>query len=241
MSGLTNWWAAKPWRVYPWADDGWRYRTLYRMGRRGARHPMDPFGHTYLSGGEPKGRLAALWAAIAFPHVHDEDELLVEPKDHPPNPEVDARQLAAYRQAFERDWTVPPGETLAELLGERGVAPLDLAARLDEALDEDVGLTFVVGLLTGERPITPPIAYELEQMFGVSTAFWLNLEQLYREDLAALHPGCTVDLAHHPAVRNAAAEAGIDVTRCEFCEGPLDADHPWRRGMDGACAHEACL
>jgi hypothetical protein len=42
-------------------------------------------------------------------------------------------------------------------------------------------------------------------------------------------------------VRNLAAQAGIDTTRCEFCGGPLDADHPWRRGVDGACAHEACL
>lgn len=35
--------------------------------------------------------------------------------------------------------------------------------------------------------------------------------------------------------------SGVDVTRCEFCGGVLDAEHPWRRGMDGAAAHEACL
>lgn len=55
--------------------------------------------------------------------------------------------------------------------------------------------------------------------------------------------GMTVDLALDapPEVRGLAADNGIDVSRCEFCGGPLDADHPWRRGADGACAHEACL
>lgn len=38
-----------------------------------------------------------------------------------------------------------------------------------------------------------------------------------------------------------AEENGVDVSRCEFCGGPLDREHPWRRGVDGAAAHERCL
>lgn len=56
-------------------------------------------------------------------------------------------------------------------------------------------------------------------------------------------PGCIADHRRDapPRVRTLAAESGIDTTRCEICGGPLDAEHPWRRGMDGAAAHEACL
>lgn len=211
LEGLRNWWAAEPWRVYPLARTGWRYRNIYRAIRDGA---WSPERERYLSGGEPHGWLASLWGAIRFPHVHEHAE---------------------YEDLFEPDWTVPPGETIVELMQERDVTPEGLARKMLEPLN------FVVGLLSGERPITMAVALDLEEIFGVSVDFWLNLEQRYREDLARLHPGCTVDLAHHPAVRNLAAESGIDVTRCEFCSGPLDADHPWRRGMDGACAHEECL
>lgn len=233
---LANWWAAKPWRVYPWADDGWRYRTLYRRLRRGSRHPMDPFGHTYLSGGEPRGRLAALWGAIAFPHVHDEDEgTIVEIKDHPPDPGAEARQLAAYRHAFKPDWTVRPGETLEDALIERDMNYEQLAAQMGRSVSE------VLHVLTGESRITQTFAIDLERVLGITAEFWLRLEALYRADLARLWPGLTWDLATNPRIANLAAENGIDVTRCEFCDDPLDAAHPWRRGQDGACAHEVCL
>ena len=36
-------------------------------------------------------------------------------------------------------------------------------------------------------------------------------------------------------------DTGGDPTRCEFCGGLLDEERPWRRGRDGAGAHEECL
>ena len=36
------------------------------------------------------------------------------------------------------------------------------------------------------------------------------------------------------------AEAG-DVTRCELCDELLDDSEAWRRGLDGAGAHDRCL
>lgn len=36
-----------------------------------------------------------------------------------------------------------------------------------------------------------------------------------------------------------AEEAGLDVTKCEFCDG--DLMRPWKRGLDGAAAHLDCL
>lgn len=38
-----------------------------------------------------------------------------------------------------------------------------------------------------------------------------------------------------------AERAGIDTSICEICEEPLDDSEPWRRGMDGCGAHDACL
>lgn len=55
--------------------------------------------------------------------------------------------------------------------------------------------------------------------------------------------GCTVDhsLSAPCFIRHLAEKAGVDVTVCEFCGGKLNAANPWRRGTDGAAAHERCL
>lgn len=37
------------------------------------------------------------------------------------------------------------------------------------------------------------------------------------------------------------AATGGDVNVCEFCKQPLDDSKPWKRGMDGAGAHEECI
>jgi hypothetical protein len=36
-------------------------------------------------------------------------------------------------------------------------------------------------------------------------------------------------------------ESGGDVTRCEFCDEPLDDTRAWKRGLDGAGAHLDCI
>lgn len=139
---------------------------------------------------------------------------------------------------FEPDYTVPPGDTILELLAERGMTAADLAQKML------TDLPHVLRLLTGEEPLTESDALDLEEIFGVSFDFWMNYERRYREDLARLHPGMTVDLRRRPdehGLGKLAEENFIDVTVCEFCGGPLDAGHPWRRGLDGAAAHEACL
>jgi plasmid maintenance system antidote protein VapI len=139
---------------------------------------------------------------------------------------------------FEPDWTVPPGDTLLELMAERDMSDVDLARKML------TDLPHVHGLIGGWEPLTESDALDLEEIFGVSFDFWMNYERRYREDLARLHPGMTVDLRRHPdphGIGTLAEENFIDVTVCEFCGGPLDAEHPWRRGVDGAAAHEACL
>ena len=36
-------------------------------------------------------------------------------------------------------------------------------------------------------------------------------------------------------------QSGGDTSVCEFCEKPLDVKKPWKRGLDGAGAHIACI
>lgn len=67
---MRNWWAAKPWQVWPFSRTGWRYHAIYRAYREGARHPQTGWP---LAGGEPRGRLASVWRTIAFPHVHGDE------------------------------------------------------------------------------------------------------------------------------------------------------------------------
>lgn len=43
------------------------------------------------------------------------------------------------------------------------------------------------------------------------------------------------------AVANLYEQSGGDTTRCEFCGDPLDDSRPWRRGLDGAGAHDDCI
>lgn len=47
------------------------------------------------------------------------------------------------------------------------------------------------------------------------------------------------DAAERFGVAGLAQANGIDISRCEFCHEPLT--RPYRRGLDGAAAHEDCL
>ena len=78
---------------------------------------------------------------------------------------------------FAPDWISTPGETIADLLAERGWSQADLATR--------TGFTkkHVHLLLQGKAPISEDTALKLERVFGSSAHFWMNLETQYREQL----------------------------------------------------------
>lgn len=82
------------------------------------------------------------------------------------------------KNEWNPDIVSPPGETLAEELEVRGLTPTELASQIDYPL------ATVIGIINGEDMITPEIAARLEQVFGVSAAFWNNRERRYRESLA---------------------------------------------------------
>jgi HTH-type transcriptional regulator/antitoxin HigA len=83
-------------------------------------------------------------------------------------------------EALEPDYAVPPGDTLAEWLDERGMKQSELASRInvsEKALSQ---------IITGTAPLTRSTAAKLELATGVPARTWNNLESLYQDDQARL-------------------------------------------------------
>jgi plasmid maintenance system antidote protein VapI len=87
------------------------------------------------------------------------------------------RQAPSGKTEFDPDRASPPGETIEDLLGERGWTRADFAARM-EFDRKQVG-----DLMKGRMAISPELALHLELVLGVPTIFWLNRESRYREAL----------------------------------------------------------
>ncbi|MDA3802743.1 MAG: HigA family addiction module antitoxin [Patescibacteria group bacterium] len=71
-----------------------------------------------------------------------------------------------------------PGETLVELLEEKGMTQLELAERMGrppKTINE---------IIKGKASITPETAIQLEGVFSVPASFWMNLESNYQIALA---------------------------------------------------------
>lgn len=85
---------------------------------------------------------------------------------------------------FDPDWVVAPGETLADVMDERGFDVSEYAQGDGEWL---FGITHeqMRGLVAGDEPIDDELASKLERLTGVSARMWLALERNYRVGLAA--------------------------------------------------------
>lgn len=86
--------------------------------------------------------------------------------------------MAASRVQEQRDWTVAPGELLAELLNERSISQSELARRMGRPIKT------INEIVNGKAAITPQTAIQLERVLGTSATFWINAEAAYRHDLA---------------------------------------------------------
>lgn len=72
----------------------------------------------------------------------------------------------------------PPGETLLELIEERGIAQSELARRMGRPLNA------INEIVLGLKEVTEDTALELERVLGAPAHFWLARESRYREYLA---------------------------------------------------------
>lgn len=76
------------------------------------------------------------------------------------------------------DFVSPPGETLLELLEERGMSQAELAERTGRPKKT------INEIIKGKAALTPETAIQLEHVLGTPASFWNNREQHYREWLA---------------------------------------------------------
>src|SRR4051812_7079127 len=79
---------------------------------------------------------------------------------------------------FRPDWVSPPGDTLADLLCERGWSQSSFAERTGYT-EKHVSL-----LINGKASITEEAALKFERVLGSTAGFWLSREAHYREALA---------------------------------------------------------
>ncbi len=73
------------------------------------------------------------------------------------------------------DVAIPPGEYLAEEIGERGISQKELARRMGRPLNA------INEIIHGKKAITAETALQLEEVMPeIPARFWLNLETDYQ-------------------------------------------------------------
>lgn len=80
--------------------------------------------------------------------------------------------------AWQPEWTVSPGEILADELELRGLSQSELARRMGRPVKT------INEIVHAKAAVTPDTALQLELALDVPARLWLNLESSYREQLA---------------------------------------------------------
>lgn len=83
---------------------------------------------------------------------------------------------------FHPDWVSAPGDTIADILRERGLSVDEFAVHIGHTPDQ------ANDLLQGRATITIGIARRLEQAVGGSVEFWMSRDFQYRQDVVRLQP-----------------------------------------------------
>ena len=81
---------------------------------------------------------------------------------------------------YEPDYAVPPGDSLAELLDDRGMSQAELARRTG------LSAKHINLILKGSASVTPDTALKLERVLDVPARIWSALEMNYQGHLSRL-------------------------------------------------------
>lgn len=79
---------------------------------------------------------------------------------------------------FEPDYTVAPGQIMAEYMECRGLTQAELARRCSRSVK------LISEIANGEAAIDPETALQFEKVFGLKANIWLRIEASYRLFLA---------------------------------------------------------
>jgi len=78
---------------------------------------------------------------------------------------------------FKPDWVSSPGDTIRDIMAEKGISRFKLGRMLK------VSEKSVLGLMFGSFPIDNDMANKLSESLGSSVEFWEERERIYREQL----------------------------------------------------------
>lgn len=82
---------------------------------------------------------------------------------------------------FQPDWLSAPGQTISDILDERGMSESDLADLMGRSHE------YVQRLIEGRVIITSQVAERLAMILGPSAIFWKNRESQYNADYARVN------------------------------------------------------
>ena len=85
--------------------------------------------------------------------------------------------MAAKKTGISRELIIHPGETIADVLEDRGISQAELAA------STGVSPAYVSNVIAGKKDISSKFAFALEYALGVPKSFWINLQANYDAEL----------------------------------------------------------
>ena len=94
--------------------------------------------------------------------------------------------MAINKHGISPDLLIHPGETISDLLDERGITQKELAQRAG------VSEPFLSDVIHGKKDISKGLAMGLEYALGVPRSFWLNLQANYDAELLMLQEESSV-------------------------------------------------
>lgn len=94
--------------------------------------------------------------------------------------------MAVKKTGISRDLIIHPGETIGDILIERGITQMELAARTG------VSAAYVNNVIAGKKNISAKFAMSLEYALGVPKSFWLNLQANYEAELLEIEEEMTI-------------------------------------------------
>lgn len=94
--------------------------------------------------------------------------------------------MAAKKIGISRDLIIHPGETIADVLEERGITQSELSSRTG------VSAAYVSNVIAGKKGISANFAMGLEYALRVPKSFWLNLQANYESDLLEINEVQTI-------------------------------------------------
>ena len=74
---------------------------------------------------------------------------------------------------IEKDLISYPGETIKEIILDRNMTQEELMVRTNFSKE------YISGVISGRKAISDRLAKALENVFGIPTEFWINLQSIY--------------------------------------------------------------